>query len=83
MDQFNIVGSFILICFHRELFIKLIDPQLWSILLSRNSKCSTSNQFFMIKGVILFVVAVLTYRINTRNMIERENLYLIGFLLYL
>uniref|UniRef100_A0A251THR2 Ycf2 N-terminal domain-containing protein n=2 Tax=Helianthus annuus TaxID=4232 RepID=A0A251THR2_HELAN len=41
---------------------------------------STSNRYFTIKGVILFGVAVLIYRINNRNMVERKNLYLIGLL---
>ena len=75
--QFNSVGSFIHIFFHQEHFIKLFDPRIWSILLSRNSQGSTSNRYFTIKGVvILFVVAVLIYRINSRNMVERKNLYL-------
>nr|USG57653.1 hypothetical protein RF2 [Primula ranunculoides]USG57672.1 hypothetical protein RF2 [Primula ranunculoides] len=78
--QFNLVGSFIHVFFHQERFIKLFDPRIWSILLSRNSQGSTSNRYFTIKGVILFVVAVLLYRINNRNMVERKNLYLIGLL---
>nr|YP_011031270.1 hypothetical protein RF2 [Sanicula oviformis]YP_011031287.1 hypothetical protein RF2 [Sanicula oviformis]WQT72989.1 hypothetical protein RF2 [Sanicula oviformis]WQT72990.1 hypothetical protein RF2 [Sanicula oviformis] len=78
--QFNSVGSFIHIFFHQERFIKLFDPRIWSILLSRNSQGSASNRYFTIKGVILFVVAVLIYRINSRNMVERKNLYLIGLL---
>ena len=53
---------------------------IWSILLSRNSRGLTSNRYFMIKGVILFVVAFLIYRINNRNMVERKNIYLIGLL---
>ena len=78
--QFNSVGSFIHIFFHQERFIKLLDPRIWSILLSRNSQGSTSNRYFTIKGVVLFVVAVLIYRINNRNMVERKNLYLTGLL---
>nr|YP_009557586.1 hypothetical protein RF2 [Macarthuria keigheryi]QBC72345.1 hypothetical protein RF2 [Macarthuria keigheryi] len=78
--QFNSVGSFIHIFFHQERFIKLFDPRIWSILLSRNSQGSTSNRYFTIKGVVLFVVVVLIYRINNRNMVERKNLYLIGLL---
>lgn len=78
--QFNSVGSFIHIFFHQERFIKLFDPRIWSILLSRNSQGSTSNRYFTIRGVVLFVVAVLIYRINNRNMVERKNLYLIGLL---
>nr|AYC21317.1 hypothetical protein RF2 [Aphyllon fasciculatum]AYC21327.1 hypothetical protein RF2 [Aphyllon fasciculatum] len=78
--QFNSVGSFIHIFFHQERFLKLFDPRILSILLSRNSQCSTSNRYFTIKGVILFVVAVLIYRINNRNMVERKNLYWRGLL---
>nr|YP_009557357.1 hypothetical protein RF2 [Halophytum ameghinoi]QBC72034.1 hypothetical protein RF2 [Halophytum ameghinoi] len=78
--QFNSVGSFIHIFFHQERFIKLFDPRIWSILLSRNSQGSTSNRYFTIKGVVLFVVVVLIYRINNRNMVERKNLYLRGLL---
>nr|YP_010484390.1 Ycf2 [Tamarix laxa]YP_010484406.1 Ycf2 [Tamarix laxa]UVW79610.1 Ycf2 [Tamarix laxa]UVW79611.1 Ycf2 [Tamarix laxa] len=78
--QFNSVGSFIHIFFHQERFIKLFNPRILSILLSRNSQGSTSNRYFTIKGVVLFVVAVLIYRINNRNMVERKNLYLIGLL---
>nr|ATL62811.1 Ycf2 [Lasianthus sp. Kainulaninen et al. 17] len=78
--QFNSVGSFIHIFFHQERFIKLFDPRILSILLSRNSQGSISNRYFTIRGVILFVVAVLLYRINNQNMVERKNLYLIGLL---
>nr|AWH04516.1 hypothetical protein [Asclepias aff. aequicornu ShS-2018]AWH05148.1 hypothetical protein [Asclepias boliviensis]AWH06175.1 hypothetical protein [Asclepias pilgeriana]AWH07754.1 hypothetical protein [Asclepias mellodora var. mellodora] len=78
--QFNSVGFFIHIFFDQERFLKLFDPRIWSILLSRNSQGSTSNRYFPIKGVILFVAAVLIYRINNRNMIERKNRYLIGLL---
>nr|UKO32389.1 hypothetical chloroplast RF21 [Ipomoea aquatica]UKO32409.1 hypothetical chloroplast RF21 [Ipomoea aquatica]BDR61945.1 hypothetical protein RF2 [Ipomoea aquatica]BDR61965.1 hypothetical protein RF2 [Ipomoea aquatica]BDR62029.1 hypothetical protein RF2 [Ipomoea aquatica] len=78
--QFNSVGSFIHIFFHQERFLKLFDPRIFSILLSRNFQGSTSNRSFTIRGVILFVVAVLIYRINNRNMVERKNLYLTGFL---
>nr|YP_009873518.1 hypothetical protein RF2 [Acer pentaphyllum]YP_009873540.1 hypothetical protein RF2 [Acer pentaphyllum]QKT28553.1 hypothetical protein RF2 [Acer pentaphyllum]QKT28554.1 hypothetical protein RF2 [Acer pentaphyllum]QKY63130.1 Ycf2 [Acer pentaphyllum]QKY63152.1 Ycf2 [Acer pentaphyllum]QNH84415.1 Ycf2 [Acer pentaphyllum] len=78
--QFNSVGSFIHIFFHQERFIKLLDPRILSILLSRNSQGSTSNRYFTIKGVVLFVVAILIYRINNRNMVARKNLYLTGLL---
>ena len=76
--QFNSVGSFIHIFFYQERFLKLFDPRIWSILLSPNSQGSTSNRYFTIKGVVLFVVVVLIYRITNRNMVERKNLYLIG-----
>ncbi|KAE9610912.1 Protein Ycf2 [Lupinus albus] len=62
------------------LFIKLLDSRIWSILLSRNSQGSTSNRYFTIKDVVLFVVAVLIYRINNRKMVERKNIYLTGLL---
>ena len=78
--QFNSVGSFIHIFFHQESFIKLLDSRIWSILLSRNSQGSTSNRYFTIKDVVLFVVAVLIYRINNRKMVERKDLYLTGLL---
>nr|YP_009407419.1 putative ATPase linked to protein import [Dionaea muscipula]ASA46399.1 putative ATPase linked to protein import [Dionaea muscipula]QBC71719.1 hypothetical protein RF2 [Dionaea muscipula] len=77
--QFNLVGSFIHIFFHQERFLKLFDPQIWSILLSPQG--SKRNRYFTIKGVVpFFVVAVLLSRINNRNMVERKNLYLIGLL---
>nr|YP_009450099.1 hypothetical chloroplast RF2 [Burmannia championii]YP_009450106.1 hypothetical chloroplast RF2 [Burmannia championii]ANK36296.1 hypothetical chloroplast RF2 [Burmannia championii]ANK36303.1 hypothetical chloroplast RF2 [Burmannia championii] len=74
--KFDSVGSFIHIFFHQERFLKLFDPRIWSILLSRDSQGSTSNRYFMIKGIVLFVVAVLISRINNRKMVERKNLYL-------
>ncbi|KAF1855481.1 hypothetical protein Lal_00044204 [Lupinus albus] len=78
--QFNSAGSFSHIFFHQESFIKLLDSRIWSILLSRNSQGSTSNRYFTIKDVVLFVVAVLIYRINNRKMVERKNIYLTGLL---
>ena len=78
--QFNSVGSFIHIFFHQEHFIKLFDPRIWSILLSRNSQGSTSNRYFTIKGVVLLVVVVLISRITNRKMVERKNLYLMELL---
>nr|AKF01209.1 hypothetical chloroplast RF21 [Beccariophoenix madagascariensis] len=78
--KFDSVGSFTHIFFHQERFMKLFDPRIWSILLSRDSQGSTSNRYFMIKGVVLLVVAVLISRINNRKMVERKNLYLMGLL---
>nr|AEZ48744.1 hypothetical chloroplast RF2 [Lomandra longifolia] len=78
--QFDSVGSFTPIFFHQERFMKLFDPRIWSILLSRDSQGSTSNRYFTIKGVGLLVVAVLISRINNRKMVERKNLYLMGLL---
>nr|WRW10986.1 Ycf2 protein [Aeginetia sinensis]WRW11012.1 Ycf2 protein [Aeginetia sinensis] len=74
------VGSFIHILFHQERFIKFLDPRISSILFSRNSQGSTSKRYFTIRGVILFVVSVLIYRINNRNMVERKNLCWKGLL---
>nr|YP_011017271.1 Ycf2 [Calystegia hederacea]YP_011017288.1 Ycf2 [Calystegia hederacea]WQF68934.1 Ycf2 [Calystegia hederacea]WQF68951.1 Ycf2 [Calystegia hederacea] len=78
--QFNSVGFFLHIFFDQERFLKVFDPRIFSILLSRNLQDSRSNRSFTIRGVILFVVAVLIYRINNRNMVERKNLYLTGLL---
>nr|ANO45209.1 hypothetical chloroplast protein RF21 [Drymophila moorei] len=74
------MGSFTHIFFHQERFMKLFDPRIWSILLSRDSQGSRGNRYFMIKGVVLLVVAVLISRINNRKMVERKDLYLIGLL---
>nr|YP_010724397.1 Ycf2 protein [Nivenia stokoei]YP_010724415.1 Ycf2 protein [Nivenia stokoei]WDW31524.1 Ycf2 protein [Nivenia stokoei]WDW31542.1 Ycf2 protein [Nivenia stokoei] len=78
--KFDSAGSFTHIFFHQERFMKLFDPRICSILLSRDSQGSTSNRYFMIKGVVLLVVAVLISRINNRKMVERKNLYLMGLL---
>nr|YP_007476091.1 hypothetical chloroplast RF21 [Dasypogon bromeliifolius]YP_007476109.1 hypothetical chloroplast RF21 [Dasypogon bromeliifolius]AEZ48738.1 hypothetical chloroplast RF2 [Dasypogon bromeliifolius]AGE93155.1 hypothetical chloroplast RF21 [Dasypogon bromeliifolius]AGE93175.1 hypothetical chloroplast RF21 [Dasypogon bromeliifolius] len=75
--KFDSVGSFTHTFFHQERFMKLFDPRIWSILLSRDSQGSTSNRYFTIKGVVLLVVAVLISRINNRKMVERKNIYLI------
>nr|AAY58019.1 Ycf2 [Cuscuta sandwichiana] len=74
--QFYSVGSFIHIFFRQERFLKLFDPRL---LLSRNLPGSTRNPYFTIKGVIVVVVGILIYRMNTQNMVERKNLYLKRF----
>nr|YP_010724999.1 Ycf2 protein [Witsenia maura]YP_010725017.1 Ycf2 protein [Witsenia maura]WDW32212.1 Ycf2 protein [Witsenia maura]WDW32230.1 Ycf2 protein [Witsenia maura] len=78
--KFDSAGSFTHIFFHQERFMKLFDPRICSILLSRDSQGSTSNRYFTIKGVVLLVVAVLISRINNRKMVERKNLYLMGLL---
>nr|YP_009436759.1 hypothetical chloroplast RF2 [Cyphia phyteuma]YP_009436782.1 hypothetical chloroplast RF2 [Cyphia phyteuma]ATG27134.1 hypothetical chloroplast RF2 [Cyphia phyteuma]ATG27159.1 hypothetical chloroplast RF2 [Cyphia phyteuma] len=84
-NQLNSLGSFLHIFLHQERFLKLFDPRIWSILLlrTRNSESLRMklNRYFnfTIKGVILFVVAVVIYRINNRNMVERKN-FLIGLL---
>nr|YP_009869254.1 hypothetical chloroplast RF21 [Allium macranthum]QKJ80758.1 hypothetical chloroplast RF21 [Allium macranthum] len=78
--KFDSVGSFTHIFFHQERFMKLSDPRIWGILLSRDSQGSTSNRYFTIKGVVLLVVVVLISRITNRKMVERKNLYLMGLL---
>nr|YP_009566437.1 hypothetical chloroplast RF21 [Neottia cordata]YP_009566451.1 hypothetical chloroplast RF21 [Neottia cordata]QBB10027.1 hypothetical chloroplast RF21 [Neottia cordata]QBB10041.1 hypothetical chloroplast RF21 [Neottia cordata] len=78
--KFDSVGSFTHIFFHQERFMKLFDPRIWSILLSRDSQGATSNRYFTIKGVVLLVVVVLISHINNRKMVERKNLYLMGLL---
>ncbi|KAF1864827.1 hypothetical protein Lal_00031786 [Lupinus albus] len=78
--QINSAGSFSHIFFHQESFIQLLDSRIWSILLSCNSQYSTSNQYFTIMDVVLFLVEVLIYRINNRNMVEIKNIYLTGLL---
>nr|YP_010389642.1 hypothetical chloroplast RF21 [Chesneya acaulis]UPT34344.1 hypothetical chloroplast RF21 [Chesneya acaulis] len=75
--QFNSAVSFIHIFFHQERLIKLLDPRILRILLSRNSQ---RTRYFTIKTVVLVVVAILLFRINDRKMIERKNLYLRGLL---
>nr|QWZ47218.1 hypothetical chloroplast RF2 [Cyclocodon parviflorus]QWZ47243.1 hypothetical chloroplast RF2 [Cyclocodon parviflorus] len=86
-NQFNSVRSFIHIFLDQERFLKLFDPRIWSILLSRicnpqglplTTKIARFFNF-TIKGVILFVVSVHIYRMNNRNMVERTN-FLIGLL---
>src|SRR5690606_40739241 len=64
----------------QERFRFLLDPRIFSILLLRNSQGSASNRYITIKGVVLFVVAAILYRINNRNMVESKNLYLKGLL---
>nr|AZL92881.1 Ycf2 [Cuscuta japonica] len=76
--KLNSVGSLIHLFFHQERFLKLFDTRIFSILLSRNLQGSPSNRYFTIKSVILFVVGVLLYSINNKNMVERKNLYLTG-----
>nr|QXO05109.1 Ycf2 [Odontochilus tortus]QXO05126.1 Ycf2 [Odontochilus tortus] len=78
--KFDSVGSFTHIFFHQERFMKLFDPRIWSILLSRDSQGATSNRYFTIQGVVLLVVVVLISRINNRKMVERKNIYLMGLL---
>nr|YP_009994282.1 Ycf2 protein [Cuscuta nitida]YP_009994341.1 Ycf2 protein [Cuscuta nitida]QNP08405.1 Ycf2 protein [Cuscuta nitida]QNP08406.1 Ycf2 protein [Cuscuta nitida] len=80
--QLNSVGSFFHIFFRQERFLKLFDPRILSLLLSRNFPGLTRNRYFniKIKGVILFVVGILIYRLNNQNMVARKSLYLRGLL---
>nr|YP_009863963.1 Ycf2 [Corsia dispar]QKE31450.1 Ycf2 [Corsia dispar] len=78
--KFNSVGSFTHIFFHQERFMKLFDPRIWNILLSRDSRGSRSNRYFMIKGIVLLLVVILISRINNRKMVQIKNLYLMGLL---
>nr|QTC31464.1 hypothetical chloroplast RF21 [Pisum sativum subsp. elatius] len=73
--QFNSAISVIHIFFHQESLIKLLDSRIWSILVSRGL-----TRYFTIKNLVLFVVAILIYRINNRRMIEKKNIYLTGLL---
>nr|QBC71787.1 hypothetical protein RF2 [Drosera indica]QBC71788.1 hypothetical protein RF2 [Drosera indica] len=65
--------------FQQERFIKLLDPQIWSLLLSPQG--FKRNPYFKLTMILDFVVvAVVLYRLNNRNMVERKNRYLIGLL---
>nr|YP_009435267.1 hypothetical chloroplast RF2 [Lobelia malowensis]YP_009435290.1 hypothetical chloroplast RF2 [Lobelia malowensis]ATG25268.1 hypothetical chloroplast RF2 [Lobelia malowensis]ATG25293.1 hypothetical chloroplast RF2 [Lobelia malowensis] len=87
-NQLNSVGSFIHIFFDPARFLKLFNPRVWVILISRtrNSPGLTLTKKiarffnFMIKSLILFVVAVLLYRLTSRNMVKRPNFFLIRLL---
>nr|QKI32468.1 hypothetical protein RF2 [Circaeaster agrestis]QKI32469.1 hypothetical protein RF2 [Circaeaster agrestis]QKI32553.1 hypothetical protein RF2 [Circaeaster agrestis]QKI32554.1 hypothetical protein RF2 [Circaeaster agrestis]QKI32638.1 hypothetical protein RF2 [Circaeaster agrestis] len=78
--KFHSVGSITQILFEQERFMKLFDPRIFWVLLSRDSRRSTRNRNFTIKGVVLLVVVVLIYRINNRNMVESKTRYLMGLL---
>nr|YP_010176756.1 hypothetical chloroplast RF21 [Vicia costata]QSQ72459.1 hypothetical chloroplast RF21 [Vicia costata] len=74
--QFNSAISVIHVCLHQESLIKVLDSRIWSILVKRYLQGLTQNLDFTIKNVVLFVVAILLYRINNRRLIEKKNLYL-------
>nr|WCQ78592.1 hypothetical chloroplast RF21 [Galeola lindleyana]WCQ78594.1 hypothetical chloroplast RF21 [Galeola lindleyana] len=82
------VVSFTHIFFHQERFLKLFDPRIWGLLLSRDSQGARSNLYFTIKGVVVLLikgvallgVVVLISRMNNRKMVERNNLYLMWLL---
>nr|UDZ61550.1 hypothetical protein RF2 [Limnophyton obtusifolium]UDZ61551.1 hypothetical protein RF2 [Limnophyton obtusifolium] len=79
--KFDSVVPFARILFDQGRFMKLLDPRIFRILLSRDSRGSRINPYFMIKkGVVLLVVAVLISRITNRNMVERKTRYLMGLL---
>nr|YP_009437061.1 hypothetical chloroplast RF2 [Grammatotheca bergiana]YP_009437084.1 hypothetical chloroplast RF2 [Grammatotheca bergiana]ATG27436.1 hypothetical chloroplast RF2 [Grammatotheca bergiana]ATG27461.1 hypothetical chloroplast RF2 [Grammatotheca bergiana] len=89
-NQVNSVGSVIHILLYQERFLKLFNPRIWTILWNlsrtRNSRGLTLRmkitRFFKsaIKSGILFVVAVLIYRMNTRYMVESKTFFLTGLL---
>nr|YP_004123459.1 Ycf2 [Rhizanthella gardneri]YP_004123462.1 Ycf2 [Rhizanthella gardneri]ADK25941.1 Ycf2 [Rhizanthella gardneri]ADK25942.1 Yfc2 [Rhizanthella gardneri] len=76
-SKFDSAVSFTHIFFHQERFMKLFDPRIWSIMLSRDSQGAIN---FTIKGAALLVVAVLLSRIHNQRMVERKNIYLMGLL---
>nr|YP_009241960.1 hypothetical chloroplast RF21 [Sagittaria lichuanensis]AMQ13535.1 hypothetical chloroplast RF21 [Sagittaria lichuanensis] len=79
--KFDSVVPFARILFDQGRFMKLLDPRIFRILLSRDSRGSRINLYFMIKkGVVLLVVAVLISRMTNRNMVERKTRYLMGLL---
>nr|UDZ61555.1 hypothetical protein RF2 [Sagittaria guayanensis] len=79
--KFDSVVALARILFDQGRFMELLDPRIFRILLSRDSRGSRINLYFMIKkGVVLLVVAVLISRITNRNMVERKTCYLMGLL---
>nr|YP_009299626.1 hypothetical chloroplast RF21 [Pelargonium myrrhifolium]YP_009299670.1 hypothetical chloroplast RF21 [Pelargonium myrrhifolium]AJB99539.1 hypothetical chloroplast RF21 [Pelargonium myrrhifolium]AJB99585.1 hypothetical chloroplast RF21 [Pelargonium myrrhifolium] len=76
--QLNSLGTFLHILVNPELVVKLLDPRVWKILLSRNSRRKTGH--FTIGGGLLFVLVILMYRMSHRNMVENKNSYLTGVL---
>nr|UDZ61554.1 hypothetical protein RF2 [Sagittaria trifolia] len=79
--KFDSVVLFARILFDQGRFMKLLDPRIFRILLSRDSRGSRINLYFMIKkGVVLLVVGVLISRMTNRNMVERKTGYLMGLL---
>ncbi|GAB2225747.1 hypothetical protein Droror1_Dr00006551 [Drosera rotundifolia] len=80
-SRLQLTFFFIQIFFHQERFLKLFDPKIWSLVLSPPGSKKNPYFKFTIKGVLLFfVVSVLLYRLNNRDMVERKNSYLIGLL---
>nr|YP_009748510.1 Ycf2 protein [Vanilla madagascariensis]YP_009748519.1 Ycf2 protein [Vanilla madagascariensis]QII90190.1 Ycf2 protein [Vanilla madagascariensis]QII90199.1 Ycf2 protein [Vanilla madagascariensis] len=57
INFYSVVGSFTHILFHQERFLKLFDPRILGLLLSRNSRGLRINRYFTftIKGVILLI----------------------------
>jgi hypothetical protein len=56
--------------FHQERFIKLLGLPKLEYLTFTQFTGSKSNRYFMIKGVVLFVVVVLIYPINNQKMVK-------------
>nr|YP_010158649.1 Ycf2 protein [Campanula zangezura]QRG30855.1 Ycf2 protein [Campanula zangezura] len=83
--QLTSVGYFIQNFFDIRRFIQLFDPSIWRIVLSyivnppRLTLLMKISRFciWTIKNAIFFVVAVLVYRINNRNLVERKR-FLLG-----
>nr|YP_010184960.1 Ycf2 [Pseudotsuga brevifolia]QVH34639.1 Ycf2 [Pseudotsuga brevifolia] len=68
----NLVRLLIQILSHRERLIKLFDLRILSTLLLRDIR--KSNPYFVIKGVVVLTLLVLTYHFNHKSsMIERKN----------
>ncbi|CAN1362020.1 Protein Ycf2 [Linum perenne] len=76
--KFKLLRSLIYIVFDQERFLKLLNFRIWIILLSRNSQGSRIKG--VVKGLPLFVVVFLIYRITNAKLVERKNLYLRGLL---
>nr|YP_009456274.1 conserved hypothetical protein ycf2 [Vanilla pompona]YP_009456284.1 conserved hypothetical protein ycf2 [Vanilla pompona]AUJ22487.1 conserved hypothetical protein ycf2 [Vanilla pompona]AUJ22488.1 conserved hypothetical protein ycf2 [Vanilla pompona] len=57
INFYSVVGSFTHILFHQERFLKLFDPRILGILLSRNSWGAIINRYFnfSIRGVVLLI----------------------------
>src|ERR1051325_11548512 len=74
--QFNSTISVIHLFLHQESLIKVLDSRIWSILVSGHSDSNSEGltrkrkRYLTIKNIVLFVVAILLYRINNRRMIE-------------
>ncbi|CAN1354194.1 Protein Ycf2, partial [Linum perenne] len=68
--KFKLLRSLIYIVFDQERFLKLLNFRIWIILLSRNSQGSRIKG--VVKGLPLFVVVFLIYRITNAKLVERK-----------